>query len=149
MVHRSDSSEQLNAESIVRRKVSAIVGVELSPQSLQLDGKARVDVDGAALDQSVLVEIFAHQGRLRGAQFHKVARDALKLITLRRTYPASRLVIAFCDAEAARCVEGGSWLAEALRVWRVDVVTVDLADATRAGLRDAQIRQVMVSPQET
>lgn len=58
-----------------------MVGVELTPRSLRLGGGARVDVDGVAPDESVFVEIFAHQGRLKGAQFHKVARDALKLIT--------------------------------------------------------------------
>jgi hypothetical protein len=63
-------------------------------------------------DESVLVEVFAHQGRLKGGQFHKVARDALKLITLARSREASRLILAFGE-EAAACVIGRSWLAEA------------------------------------
>jgi hypothetical protein len=104
--------------------------------------------DSAVRCSLVLVEIFAHQGRLRGAQFHKVARDALKLITLRRVYPDSRLIIAFANADAARHVEAESWLAEALRVWEVEVLTVELGNEIRAGIRLAQRRQVMINPKE-
>jgi hypothetical protein len=146
MGHASDSLEQRTAESLILAGVSKIVGVELAPQSLRLDGGPRVDVDGVAPDESVLVEIFAHQGRLRGAQFHKVARDALKLITLGRNRPASKLIVAFGDPDAAACVTGASWLAEALSTWQIEVLVVELDDAVRAGLRDAQVRQVMVNP---
>ena len=146
VAHASDSLEQRTAEPLILAGLSKLVGVELAPRSLRLDGGARVDVDGAAADESVLVEIFAHQGRLKGAQFHKVARDALKLITLRRSRPSVRLIIAFGDPDAAGCVTGASWLAEALSAWEVEVLVVDLDDAVRAGLREAQVRQLMVNP---
>jgi hypothetical protein len=146
MAHLSDSSEQRSAEPLIRQAVSVAVGVELTPKSLRLDGGARVDVDGVARDETVFVEIFAHQGRLKGAQFHKVARDALKLITLGRSRPESRLIIAFCDADAAACVSASSWLAEALRTWRIEVFVANLDADVCAGLRSAQARQVMVNP---
>jgi hypothetical protein len=60
-----------------------------------------VDVDGVADDRSVFVEVVAHQNRLRGAQFHKVAPDALKLITVQREHPGSRLILARTTAGAA------------------------------------------------
>jgi hypothetical protein len=146
MAHQSDSFEQRTAEPLILAGVSKIVGVELAPRSLRLDGGARVDVDGVAPDESVFVEVFAHQGRLKGAQFHKVARDALKLITLGRSRAGSKLIIAFGDPDAAACVTGASWLSEALSSWKIEVLIVDLDDAVRAGLRDAQVRQVMVNP---
>jgi hypothetical protein len=145
MGHQSDSLEQRTAEPVILAGVAKMVGVELTPRSLRLDGGARVEVDGVAPDESVLVEIFAHQGRLKGAQFHKVARDAFKLITLGRSRPASKLIIAFGDRDAAACVTGASWLAEALSSWGIEVLVVELDDAVRAGLRDAQVRQVMVN----
>jgi hypothetical protein len=146
MVHQSDSDEQRRAEPLILAGVAARLGVALEPRRLNLAGGARVDVDGVAADESVLVEIFAHQGRLRGGQFHKVARDALKLITLARGRRAARLIIAFGDEEAAACVTAGSWLAEALRSWEIDVLVVDLDTAVREGLRAAQTRQVMINP---
>jgi hypothetical protein len=146
MAHQSDSLEQRTAEPLILAGVAKIVGVELAPRSLRLDGGARVDVDGVAPDESVFVEVFAHQGRLKGAQFHKVARDALKLITLGRSRAASKLIIAFGDPDAATCVTGASWLSEALSSWEIEVLIVDLDDPVRAGLRDAQVRQVMVNP---
>jgi len=115
-------------------------------RDLRLDGGARVDVGGVAPDESVFVEVFAHQGRLKGAQFHKVARDALKLITLGRSRAGSKIIIAFGDPDAAACVTGASWLSEALSSWEIEVLIVDLDDPVRAGLRDAQVRQVMVNP---
>ncbi len=149
MTHQSDSHEQRRAEPLILAGVSAVVGVELAPRSLRLAGGARVDVDGVAPDESVLVEIFAHQGRLRGAQFHKVARDALKLITLGRTRTGCRLIVAFADSDAAACVSARSWLAEALRTWGVEVFVVEIDEDVRAGLRSAQVRQVMVNPTAT
>jgi len=86
--------------------VAARHGVDLAPATLQLPGGARVDVDGAATDLSVLLEVFARMGKLRGGQFHKVARDALKLVTIGRQHLDARLVIAFGDAAAAGCVTG-------------------------------------------
>ena len=92
-------------------------------------------------DESVLVEVFAHQGRLKGGQIHKVARDALKLGTLARTRPESRLVVAFGDQAAADCVLGKSWLAEALRTWGIEVFVAELEPSIRDGLVAAQVRQ--------
>ena len=144
--HASDSREQRLAEPLILASVAKELGVELAPRSLRLEHGARVDVDGVAPDESVLVEVFAHQGRLRGGQFHKVARDALKLITLKRTRPAAQLVLAFGDPDAAACVTGTSWLAEALRAWGITVLVAELDDDVRAGLSAAQARQVMANP---
>jgi hypothetical protein len=144
--HASDSHEQRLAEPLILAGVGKKLDVELAPRSLRLEHGARVDVDGVAPDESVLVEIYAHQGRLRGGQFHKVARDALKLITLKRTHPTAQLVLAFADSDAAACVTGTSWLAEALRAWDITVLVVELEHDTREGLRAAQVRQVMANP---
>jgi hypothetical protein len=145
--HRSDSLEQREAESLIRAGVEAALdGTPLAPRSLKLPNGARLDVDGVDANETIYVEIFAKQGRLRGAQFHKVARDALKLITLTRGRADVRRIIAFGDDEAAACVTGKSWLAEALMTWQVEVLVVDLDDDVRAGLRGAQARQVMINP---
>jgi hypothetical protein len=138
--------EQREAEPLILAGVSAKVRRKLQPRRLFLDGGARVDVDGVSRDESILVEVFAHQGRLRGGQNGKVARDTLKLITLARKRKKTRLILAFGDQDAASCVTAKSWLAEAIRTWGIEVMVVELDPAVRKGLKQVQARQVMVNP---
>lgn len=147
--HQSDSSEQRAAEEMVRAQVAALLGKELRSTRLTLENGAVVQVDGAADDQSVFVEVFGHQGALKGAQKHKVAADALKLITIGRSRPGADLVIAFADEKAAAYATRGTWLAEALKTWGIDVVVVELGEDVRNGIRAAQARQQMVNPSAT
>jgi hypothetical protein len=72
---RSDSLEQRAAEPLILAGASKAFDAEPASKST------------VAADESILVEVYAHQGRLTGAQFHKVARDALKLATLGRSRP--------------------------------------------------------------
>jgi hypothetical protein len=144
--HQSDSSEQREAEALILAGLMDEFGV-LRPATLKLPGGARVDVDGVAEDESVFVEAFAHQGRMKGSQPKKVAQDALKLITLRRARPQARLVLAFADEVATASVLGGKgWLAEALRTWEVDVRVVPLDEGVRGRIAAAQLRQQMINP---
>jgi len=147
--HPSDSSTQRGAESAILAAVSAELGVTLTPLSLALPNGARVQVDGAAADFSVLVEAFARQGALKGGQQKKVCQDALKLITLGRIHPNARLMIAFADPEAAAYASRGTWVAEALATWGVEVIVVDIDPELRTELREAQLRQVMLNPDDS
>ncbi len=69
-----------------------------------------------------------------------MARDALKLITLRRDHPGARLILGFADHVAAASATGASWLAEALRSWEIEVFVTELDAGTREALRAAQAR---------
>lgn len=144
-MHLSDSSEQRRAEPLILEQVSAHVGKPLTKRVITLPGGARVEVDGAADDDSVFVEVFAHVGALKGGQRHKPAVDALKLITLARQCPQARLIIAFADAVAARYLTGTGWRAEAMRTWNVEVFIATLDNSVRDGILAAQLRQTMVN----
>jgi hypothetical protein len=145
MTHLSDSSPQREAETLIREELARTLDTSLKAQVMALGEGASVQVDGVSPDESVLVEIFAHQGILKGGQKHKVKGDALKLITLARTRPSSQLVLAFGSEEAARYALQTSWVAEALRIWGIKVFVVELQSETQDGLRAAQVRQVMVN----
>jgi hypothetical protein len=145
-VHRSDSAIQREAEPLILAGVSTIVGKELAPRTLCLESGAPVEVDGADANESVLVEIFAHQGPLKGGQKKKVSQDALKLITLRRNRPQAQLILAFADEQAAVYAKTGTWVSAALAAWDVRVIVVELDPTTRDGIRSAQLRQQMVNP---
>ena len=143
----SQAGEQQNAEKLVIEQVAAALGTALRPRRLHLLAGAYVDVDGVSDDEGILVEVFAHQGALKGGQRHKIATDVLKLITVaRERAQAPRLILAFADPTVADWTAGKSWLAAAVATWGVEVMTAELDESARAGLRAAQVRQVMVNP---
>jgi hypothetical protein len=144
--HQSDSSEQQAAEEMIRSQVAAYLGKELKSATLKLEGGAAVQVDGTAADGSAFVEIFARQGALKGGQRHKVATDALKLITIGRSRPGADLVIAFADEKAASYATKGTWMSEALSTWGIKVLVVEVEVEVRNGIQAAQVRQQMVNP---
>jgi hypothetical protein len=60
-------------------------GWALEPATLTVPSGARVEVDGATADRTVLVECWAHQGKPKSAQRHKVLADAFKLAWIATT----------------------------------------------------------------
>jgi hypothetical protein len=143
---QSDSAVQREAEARILQQVSNHFGKELAPRTFEFESGATVKVDGADPDESVLVEIFARHGTLKGGQQKKVSQDALKLITLSRSRPSARLVLAFADEQAAAYATRGTWVSQALAIWGVEVLVVELDHAVRDNIREAQLRQVMVNP---
>ena len=145
-LHESDSSVQQGAETAILAKVAEEFGTSLAPRTMTLEHGAPVQLDGVGADDSLFVEIFAHQGPVKGGQQKKVCQDALKLITIGRSYPDAQLVLAFADQDAAAYATKGTWVSEALLIWGVKVVVVELDESLRNDIRRAQLRQVMVNP---
>lgn len=146
MFHQSSSAEQQSAEAVILAALSVQLGTSVCARKVDLPGGASMNVDGVADEPLTFVEVFAHQGQLKGGQHHKVSTDALKLVTLGRVYPQARLILAFGDQAATSTLSGGGWKAEALRTWGIEVFVADIDEDVRAGLRDAQVRQRMVNP---
>jgi hypothetical protein len=138
-----DSREQRQAERFILEELSDQLDVALSPRRITFDSGARVEVDGADEELSVLAEIWAHQGSPKSAQKHKVLADTLKLLYVASTLPTTpRLVLCFADEEAARhFTTSRSWAALALRDFGVEVRTVQLPKQIRAAIKIAQERQ--------
>jgi hypothetical protein len=143
--HQSDSTEQRSAEVQILAEASKKLGVEVAPARVHVSDGAYVDVDGTNDDRSVFIEIFAHLGKCKGGQVHKVQGDVLKLATLWRVHPDALAVLVFADEAAARCVRTG-WLGEAAQTFGVEVVAIELPAAVRAAVQHAQDRQRMVNP---
>jgi hypothetical protein len=141
IVHPGDSTVQRDAEPLMIAAVAEAIGVPLTKQRITFDNGSWCEVDGVSADRRVLVEASAHQGKMIGGQLRKVSEDALKLVTIANTLPGARLIIAFADDVAAKSFMGKSWKAEALRIWGVEVLVVDLHGDVRAGIRSAQVRQ--------
>lgn len=141
--HPSNSAAQVAAEWAILHKLGIVIDVALDQGASVPVGDSVVKPDGAAMDNSVFVEVFAHIGPLKGGQKHKVSTDALKLLAIRDTHPKARLILAFADEDAARSVSG--WKAATLEANGIEVRVVDLDEADRARIEEAQARQHMVN----
>ncbi len=142
--HASDSSVQIAAEATILAALSKVIGTPFIQGVTLPIGAAHVRPDGVAADESVFVEVFAHIGKLKGGQRHKVSTDALKLLAIRETRPNARLILAFADDAAAASVSG--WRAETLRANGIEIHIVSLSAEDRAKIEAAQARQKMVNP---
>lgn len=140
--HSSDSRAQREAEVTIIAALSAQLGQPLAKTSVPTGNGGRVELDGATDDLTVLVEAYAHQGALRGSQPKKLATDALKLTWIGRQLEAKRLILAVADAEVESYLRRPkAWLTQALIDLEVEVIRVDLDDATVDALRNAQTVQ--------
>jgi hypothetical protein len=83
---------------------------------------------------------------MKSGQRAKVARDALKLITLARAYPDAKLILALADAECAKPLQFNTWLAASLKAFDIEVMVRPLDQAARNGIVTAQALQVMTNP---
>lgn len=144
--HVSDSAEQRIAESYALEAVGKKLGVELIARKLQLPDGSCVEIDGGADGPPpVLAEVYAHQGRLKGSQPHKLLADAFKLVAARKlVFPCghARVLVVLTDDDAARGLRSG-WRKAALAAMEVEVLVVSLPPEVAASVRAAQKRQEM------
>ncbi len=151
VTHLSDSAVQREAEAMIMRQLGTNLGVALLPdRRMHVGGGAFVQVDARPNEDKVIVEAYARQGALKGAQLKKVGQDILKFALLRRTAGCadSRMILAFASDEAKESIRG--WVAQAAAVFEVELVAVHLPPEASEKILAAQQRQVMVnlSPDE-
>ena len=150
--HVSAATEQLAAEDVIRAAAADQIrfkypNLVFEPRTFVLPRtrNARVKIDGASLDPAFFIEIYAHQGPLKGNQPDKLLADALKLSLVRDLlYPSAELRLVLSDHDAADGIMKG-WPLAALRGLGVDVWVVDIPADLRAALVSAQERQGMVN----
>lgn len=142
--HRSNSEVQREAEGVILKGLSKQLGVKLE-QSVKLPlEEATVRVDGATEDRSILVEVYARVGKLKGGQPNKVLADATKLAALeRKKRKKAQLILAFASQEAVDSIVG--WRAAVLKTNKVEKVVIKLGKKDRELVEEAQRRQRMVN----
>jgi hypothetical protein len=145
--HRSSSAVQTLAEAQIVAALAAERQLELitKPGEITLSGGVSIEVDAATADERVVVEAYARQGKLKGAQPKKIAQDILKLALLKREPGREQTdaIIAFASQEARDSISG--WLRQAARTFNIELVLVDIPPELRAQILLAQSRQIMVN----
>src|SRR5215472_12636014 len=122
----SNALVQVAAQGVMLQKFGEAVGKKLSSNQILLD-TILLQIDGycETEEEIVLAECWAHIGKAKVAQKHKIAADVLKLSlassTIRKQHPqkAVRCYLVFADEDAADVVRSSSWLSAAARHYGV------------------------------
>ena len=145
--HLSSSAVQVKAEGKIIAEISASRGITLisKPDKITLTGGVHIEVDAATADGSVVVEAYARQGMLKGAQPKKIAQDILKLALLKREPGRENTlaIVAFASQQAYDSVSG--WLRRAADAFDIQLEVVDIPQVLRDQILEAQSRQVMIN----
>lgn len=138
----SDSLAQRDAEIVIIAALSTELGTAHANVPIPTGTGGRVEVDGAFTDLTILVEAHAHQGALRGGQSNKLASDALELTGIGGQVAAERLILALADERVeAYLRRPRAWFTQALIDFGVEVIRVELDDASASALVAAQTVQ--------
>lgn len=142
-VPMGDSREQRMAEGQMLAALGKRLGLALAPRRLFHPSGARVEIDGADSELSVLVECWAHQGPAKVAQKYKLVVDATKLNWIANSLDRrpERLILCVSDPAAVAHLSGMSWQAQAIRELGVEIEIVSLEPVVVAALAAAQKRQ--------
>lgn len=146
--HKSDSSEQRQAENDIFSLVQQELGIALKQcEKLPLSHNGSyIQPDFYSKDPLIIGEIFSHVGKPKKAQDNKIANDILKMLVYEKiTGVKHQKIIAVCDKEEYDKLKGSSALAEAIRQFEIDLMLVTIPDALRHKLISAQERQRMIN----
>ena len=139
--HGSDSSTQRAAEPMMLERLGIDLGCRLVGKEIE-----GMRIDGVSCSPPILAEAWAHVGKSRSGQRHKVMNDAFKLLHARSMLNRQgcrqpRLILAFADSRAAAPFRGQGWRAQALTAAGIEVRVVDLPEGVREDIRRAQKAQ--------
>ena len=122
-----NSNVQMDAEIEMRKILQDHLEIKegLQPKTITIEGKIHVKVDAATLDNSLMAEIFARQGKLLDGQKKKLARDVLKLAVLKQKMPSSKVILAFANTEIEEYLTRSSWVAFAVKKFGIELKNLD------------------------
>jgi hypothetical protein len=144
--HLSDSSEQQTAEAYMLKSLEQSLGLRFDPNA-ELPLGIGVKLDAIDPTNKVIVEVYARVGEVKGGQKHKIKGDILKLALITKMLGEGwRSILCLASDEAAKYVQGASWVAVAAKEFNVEVIVVNLSPELHNNIISAQKRQRMVNP---
>ena len=143
--HKSDSTEQQTAEEYMLLALQDKLGVNFDSEAT-LPFSLGVKPDAIDPVNKVIVEAYARVGAVKGAQLHKIKGDILKLALIEKKLGSGwRKIMCFASDEAAKYVQGKSWVAEAAKEFGVEIHVIHLSEELKNKVLSAQDRQRMVN----
>jgi hypothetical protein len=144
-MHKSDSTEQRDAERYILQWLEAELGAKFD-LAARLPIASRVQPDAIDPVKKIIVEVYARVGPVKGAQLHKIKGDVLKLALIGQQAGSDwHRILCFASEEAAAYVTGQSWVAAAVQHFGIEVRVAPLSDQYIERITSAQARQRMVN----
>ncbi len=140
----SRSTEHRAAEIEILKLLSEHLGVTLrGKKRISVGHQKEVEVDGHCKEPKIIVEIYAHVGKLKSAQVNKIAKDFLKFQLIRAEvgFFQDSQCIFVCVCESVRRGIRDCWLAAAAKTFGIEIIYLQIDTEQKAVLRSAQHRQ--------
>ena len=139
--HPSDSSEQRDAEVDLITGLSKELGVTLQKRELDLT-TCTIQIDGYSENPPIMCEAWAHRGKPKGGQPHKVLTDSFKLLFADTVLgKIHRKILVFADEAARKPFVEDRWQAQCLKHFGFETCVVSLPKEQLEKIKRAQERQ--------
>ncbi|MBI1957249.1 MAG: hypothetical protein HY434_01070 [Candidatus Liptonbacteria bacterium] len=137
--NRSRSDVQQQAEN----KLLKLYNPELKHGRIFLTKKIFVDVDGYSKRLRIACEVWAHIGKPKAAQKHKVMNDGVKLLFLEKIlgYKLKKVILFADERAAAPFNDANSWMALCFKTYEIEIVVKNLSKKEKGKIQKAQIKQ--------
>lgn len=143
--HPSLSTEQKAVEQIAIALFRKGKNIEDFPLR---DFVSSVVLDDCFIAEGIvyLIEVYAHVGKLKGAQPKKIGTDILKLIYVEKELEEQGVnqvekVILFVDKEPYHHLQGQSWMTKASERFNIKFQVMPVGETIRENIKSAQARQ--------
>lgn len=144
---KSKSLEQQNAETYISILSEELIGCPLERNAkVYLANGVHIEPDLYSESNRVVCEIYAHIGKLKTGQQHKISQDILKMLLLEQCKGVSfRKVMIVLDDEVEKYLNGKSFIAESIRQFDIELKRVNLPIEIQENIVNAQARQIMIN----
>ena len=141
MKKKNQNQGDSNFQLMLERKIIENRGLKYKKFQF---GEFSVEVDGYSDDKKEICEVYAHIGKLKSGQIHKVAQDILKLIFLDEILQVKHAkVLLFVDEDARKPFEdeGRKWIANSIQKFGIKTYVYSLSSKDRKELMGWQKKQ--------
>lgn len=151
----SDSSVQRTIEKEMFEKLKEMLECEdlrNGPMiAISAENGVYIEPDLFSEEKRIIGEIHAHRGKLKVAQQNKLKGDILKMLLFEHSRKEGpfRKIIAVCDRDELKQLQGKSFLAESIRQFGVELIYIELTDQQDEMLRTAMKNQNLMIPAES
>lgn len=145
----SDSSVQCEIENILFRIVQSELNLKLEQNpiiTLTKNSDIKIQPDFYSYEAKVIGEIHSHIGKLKPSQFDKIAADILKMILLEKDFGEKfSKYIVVCSDDEKRQLQGNSFLAEAIRQLKIEILFYELSESDNIKLENTIKKQNLMN----